>query len=65
MSNANTIIETIKAGFAAGGVDEWDAPEFEAARIATEGYSWDFAGWADTLTCVERFGRLGGVEVSR
>jgi hypothetical protein len=59
-TQGNEIVTAIKAGIAAGGVDEWDSPEFEAARKASEGYVWEFAGWADTLACIERHGALGG-----
>ena len=76
-TQGQAIVAAIKAGFAAmtparwreekekaeqdEAAGEWFAPEFEAAVSATEGISWDFAGWEDTLYCVERFGKLGGV----
>lgn len=43
---------------------EWFAPEFAAARKATEGLSWDFSTWrevADTLR--DGSGKLGGVSL--
>ena len=64
-TQGNEIVTAIKAGIAAGGVDEWDSPEFEAARKASEGYVWEFAGWADTLACIERHGALGGDSLRR
>jgi hypothetical protein len=60
------IVAAIKAGFAAGGADEWDSPEFEAARKASEtaGCVWDFLGWDDTLRCILRHGALGGTALT-
>jgi hypothetical protein len=61
--NADKIIEAIDAGFAAGGRDEWDAPEFQAARDLTEqaGCVWDFTGWRETRQTVQNHSALGGV----
>jgi hypothetical protein len=60
---AQQIIDAINSGFAAGGKDEWDAPEFEAARQLTgqAGCCWDFAGWRETRRTIREHGRLGGV----
>jgi hypothetical protein len=59
--DGTAILEAIEAGFAAGGKDEWDAPEFANARELTEaaGCVWDFDGWRDTADCI-RQGCLGG-----
>lgn len=61
LKDGTAVIEAIEAGFAAGGKDEWDAPEFSEARELTEaiGCSWDFSGWHDTAACI-RAGSLGG-----
>lgn len=61
-TKGQAIIAAIKAGFAAGGKDQWDAPEFEAARQATAdaGCCWDFDGWRNAAECVKE-GMLGGV----
>lgn len=41
---------------------EWFAPEFAAAREATEGVSWDFDGWKNTLEYLQDgSGKIGGV----
>jgi hypothetical protein len=41
---------------------EWFAPEFAAARAATQGVQWDFDGWENALSyLVDGSGRLGGV----
>lgn len=63
MKNGEAILAAIDAGFAAGGVDEWDAPEFAAARDLTEtaGCVWDFEGWRNTARCIRAHGSLGGV----
>ena len=46
-----------------GGAHEWFAPEFEAARQATDGIQWDFTGWKDVLSWILRGeGKLGGVD---
>lgn len=46
------------------GAYEWFAPEFAAARTATEGITWDFSGWADALNCImSGYGKLGGVSL--
>lgn len=66
LPNSAPAIAAIEAGLAAGGDEEdWEAPEFEAAREATQemGISWDFDGWEDTLTML-RNGKIGGTEVS-
>lgn len=61
LKDGSAILEAIEAGFAAGGTDEWDAPEFEAARNLTAEIdcSWDFDGWRNTARCI-RSGELGG-----
>lgn len=44
---------------------EWFAPEFAAAREATEGLSWDFDGWQNTLGYItEGSGRIAGVTLA-
>lgn len=66
-NTAEQILDAIKAGFAAGGKDEWDAPEFQAARDLTEaaGCVWDFAGWRDTAYTIRAHGMLGDVVLHR
>ena len=61
-NTAEQILEAIAAGFAAGGKDEWDAPEFQAARELTgaAGCQWDFMGWRDTAATIRAHGKLGG-----
>jgi hypothetical protein len=54
------ILAAIKSGFAAGGVDEWDAPEFSDARKLSRDITWEFTGWHDTARCIEVHGKLGG-----
>lgn len=63
LPSAKPIIDAITAGLRAGGKDEWDAPEFQAARDLTEaaGCVWDFDGWRDTRDGLEASGWLGGV----
>lgn len=77
-AQGEVIVSAIKAGLAAmtperwreesakaaesDDAGEWFAPEFEAARKATEGISWEFAGWREALDCIiAGYGRLGGV----
>ena len=59
------ILAAIDAGFAAGGVDEWDSPEFEDARNLTEQARcvWGFMGWRDTANCIRYHHMLGGVRL--
>lgn len=66
-NTAEQILDAIKAGFAAGGKDEWDAPEFQTARDLTgaAGCQWDFMGWRDTARCIRAHGTLGGVVLHR
>lgn len=61
--SASALSQAIKAGFAAGAVDEWDAPEMEAARTATLAAQWDFDGWGAILDQIEMRGYviLGGM----
>lgn len=58
------LLAAIKAGFNSGGRDEWDAPEFEDARLITgyAGASWDFDGWRPILDDLRLHGKvtLGG-----
>lgn len=63
LPSAQPIIDAITAGLRAGGKDEWDAPEFQAARDLTEaaGCVWDFDGWRDTRDGLANSGWLGGV----
>ena len=43
---------------------EWGAPEFEAARKATEGIEWDFDGWRAVENSLEAgYARIGGVSM--
>jgi hypothetical protein len=66
-TKADQIIAAIATGFAAGGKDEWDAPEFQAARDLTEAALcvWDFVGWRDAADAIRFHGRLGGVDLVR
>lgn len=42
---------------------EWFAPEFVAARDATDCVGgWDFSGWRETLSGLERTGKIGGMD---
>lgn len=62
---ATQILYAIAAGFAAGGKDEWDAPEFQAARDLTDaaGCVWDFTGWRDAADTIRNNGKLGGIDM--
>lgn len=65
---AAAIIAAIESGLKAGGDDkDWNAPEFEQARDLTgaAGCVWDFVAWKHALNCVERYGKLGGVEFAQ
>ena len=43
---------------------EWLAPEFEAARQATEGIQWEFYGWENSLNAIMYgYNKLGGVDL--
>lgn len=66
MTKAEQVIAAITDGFAAGGVDEWEAPEFQSARDLTEqfGCSWDFYGWRSTRDSIINHGKLGGVNLT-
>ena len=64
-TKADRLIAAIRGGFAAGGKDEWDAPEFGQARELTAGWgcAWDFAGWRELVNRLESEGAMGRPQV--
>lgn len=61
---AADLLAAIKAGFAAGAEDDWDAPAMEQARKLTgdAGCEWDFDGWRAIAERIQLYGKitLGG-----